>query len=547
MNRSTAPALALALGLLTASCALFSGDEPGEDTSPKLWEGLGSHSHPITTSSPRAQEYFDQGLALSYGFNHDAAVLAFREAARIDPRCAMCAWGEGLALGPNINAPMGPEAARAAYAAVQRAVSMAGSVTEPERDYIQALATRYAPEPAEDRSSLDVAYAEAMRRVRTKYPQDQDAAVLAAEAWMDTMPWNYWTPEREPRENTAEVLQLLERVLATQPDHLGANHYLIHAVEEYFPERAEAAADRLATLAPDAGHLVHMPSHIYWRVGRYGDAIRVNQQASAADENFFANCRPGAFYRALYYPHNIHFLWAAASAQGSSQVALTAARKLQAKTTPFLEEFPFMSEFMVVPSLTLARFGRWDALLGQARPDPARPYLTGIWHYTRGVAHVRTGDFDAADEDLAGIEAEAARPESEALILAGGTSNAKALLRIGADHLRGELAAARGEVDAAVSALESAVAQQDALIYMEPPPWYFPTRQALGAVLLDAGRAAEAERVYRDDLEQHPQNGWSTFGLARSLEAQGKDAAGPAEAFAKAWTDADVTLTSSRF
>lgn len=536
----------LAAGLL--ACSMPGTPEPPEGADrPVLWDGLGSHSHPITASSAEVQRYFDQGLAFLYGFNHDAAIQAFREAERLDPGCAMCAWGEALALGPNINAPMGPEAAKQAYRAVQRAVSRAGGANAAERDYIQALATRYDAEPPEDRRSLDQAYADAMREVRAKHPEDTDAATLLAEALMDLMPWNYWTHEAQPRQDTAEALELLDWVLAREPEHLGANHYLIHAVEEYFPERAEPAADRLATLAKDAGHLVHMPSHIYWRLGRYEDALEINQRATEADEAFFATCRAGAFYRAAYYPHNIHFLWAAAAAEGRGQLALTTARKLAAKTAPALAQFDFMSEFVAIPSLTLARFGRWDTILGEPRPDAERPYLTGIWHYTRGFARVRTGSLEEAAQELAKLRATAARPESENLILAGGTASARTLLAIAVSHLQGELAAERAQTDDAVAALERAVRLQDDLVYMEPPPWYFPMRQALGAVLLEAGRAEQAEAVYREDLIRVPKNGWSRLGLARSLEAQGKPAEQARAAFGRAWARADVELEASRF
>ncbi|MCP5057751.1 MAG: hypothetical protein GY937_13660 [bacterium] len=535
------------LAALALSCARPAILED-EARSPVLLDELGQHRHPITTSSPRAQQYFDQGLALTYGFNHEAAVDSFEEAARLDPACAMCFWGTALALGPNINAPMGPEAGRRAHSAVQRALELVPGASATEGEYIRALAARYSAEPSEDRSSLDRAYAEAMRELHERHPNDNDAATLYAEALMDLMPWNYWENADEPRPETKTVLALLEGVLEREPEHLGANHYLIHAVEEYHPQRAEEAADRLAPLAEDAGHLVHMPSHIYWRVGRYQDALEINERAAAADEEFFAVCSPGAFYRAAYYPHNIHFLWAAAATEGRSQIALTSARKLAAKTAPAVAEFAFMQEFMAIPIFTLARFGKWDAILGEPQPDTVHVYLSAVWHYARGLARVRTGDLAAAEAELAELRAGAALPESEALILAGGTASARALLGIATAHLQGELAAASERHDEAVSALEDAVAQQDALVYMEPPPFYFPVRQALGAVLLEKGRVAEAATTYRRDLELYPSNGWSRFGLATSLRALGDPAADDAEAaFLSAWARADVELQASRF
>jgi tetratricopeptide (TPR) repeat protein len=309
------------------------------------------------------------------------------------------------------------------------------------------------------------------------------------------------------------------------------------------------AAERLGTIAPDAGHLVHMPSHIFWRVGRYDDALEINRRAAAADEAFFSWCRAGPFYSAAYYPHNIHFLWAAASTEGRSAIALTAARKLEAKTADRVDELPFLQEFMSIPTLTLVRFGRWDAVLGAVPPDPQYRYLVGIRHYARGMARVRTGEIDAAQVELELLDTVAQEPATQALVLAGGTASATKLLAIGSAHLTGELALARGDPDAGIARLERAVVLQGELTYMEPPPWYFPTRQALGAALLEAGRPAEAEAVYRADLAQYPRNGWSLFGLAHSLKQQGKidESSWAEEGFRNAWARADVELNASRF
>jgi len=518
---------------------------------PLLLDRLGDRRRPVTTSSPEADAYFQQGLALVYAFNHEAAVDAFTRATELDPGCALCFWGIGLALGPNINAPMGPEANEQAHAAAQEALRLVeqGGHTPLEEGLVRALAERYAAEPPEDRSTLDLAYAEAMQAVQEQHPADDDVAVLTAEALMDLRPWDYWTAEGEPREHTAALVELLETVLARDPSHLGANHYYIHAVEKFEPEKAVPSAERLAGLAPIAGHLVHMPSHIFWRVGRYDDALEINQRAAAADEVFFATCRPGAFYRAVYYPHNLHFLWAAAAAEGRSDLATSTARKLEAETRAGMDEFPFLEEFQSIPMVSLARFGRWDAILGQSEPPAGRPYLVGIWHYTRGLAHARKGDFAEAEAELEALRRVQADPVTRQLLLAGGTATAAELLAIGAAQLEGEIAAERGRVEPAVASLERAVALQDALPYMEPPPWYFPTRQALGAVLLAAGRPAEAEAVYRADLERHPGNGWSLFGLAESLAAQGREAeAGWArKGFANAWSRADLELDASRY
>jgi len=549
-------AMRLAVSFLAAafllSCAKSNDPSPAvinETEPPVLLTQLGDLHHPITTTSGKTQRYFDQGLVLVFGFNHEAAIRSFQEAARNDPKCAMCQWGIGLALGPNINAPMGPEAAKQAYAATQKAQALAPGASPKEQAYIAALAKRYAAEPPEDRSALDLAYAEAMRDVREQYPDDLDAATLAAEALMDLSPWAYWTPDAQPGPHTGELVAVLEGVMKKNPKHVGANHYYIHAVEEFYPEKGEAAADRLGTLAPQAGHLVHMPSHIYWRVGRYDDAMTINQQATAADEQYFSWCKPGALYRALYYPHNVHFLWAAASAQGRSEIALTSARKLAQKTRGQLEAFPFLQEFQAVPLQTLVRFGKWDAVLGEPAPDPSERYLVGVYHYARGIAQTRTGRLDAAQEELAALREVAAEPAASELMLAGATAPAKQLLDISLAHLEGELAAARGDQSAAIAALERAVALQDELVYMEPPPFYFPTRQALGAVLLEAGRPEDAARVYRQDLAQYPKNGWSLYGLSQALAAQraSKAASYAKKGYERAFAKADVELQSSRF
>jgi tetratricopeptide (TPR) repeat protein len=416
---------------------------------------------------------------------------------------------------------MGPEAGRRAHAAAQQAAALAPRAGPREQAYIQAVAVRYAAEPPDDRSALDLDYAMAMRAVHEADPSDTDAAVLYAEALMDLSPWDYWTPELQPREHTEEVLALLEGVMAAQPEHVGANHYYIHAVELPFPERGVAAAERLQKLAPDAGHLVHMPSHIFWRVGRYDDALEINRQAAAADEQFFATCRGGPQYRALYYPHNVHFLWASAAAEGRSEIALSSARKLASVTEPQVEETAFLQEFVAIPELTLARFGKWDALLGTPAPPADRVYQVGVWHYTRGLALLRTGDAAAARAELEALAATADTAAAEQLALSGGVTHAAGLLQVARAHLAGEIAAAAGDYDTAVAELETAVAQQDAIPYMEPPPFYFPTRQALGAILLEADRPGQAEAVYRVDLEQYPSNGWSLYGLSESLRRQG--------------------------
>ena len=541
--------------LLAVLCVVLACAAPSSEVSeepqaaPRLLEGLGSHHHPITTASPVAQRYFDQGLILSFGFNHEAAIESFQYALSLDPRCAMCAWGVAHAFGPNINLPMGPDAAARAHAAAQQALALADGASTREQAYIQAIATRYVADPPDDRSVLDRAYADAMRSVYQDDPSDHDGAVLFAEALMDLSPWNYWTPELQPREFTLEFLDVIEDVLESQPDHIGANHLYIHAVELPFPERGLPSAERLSRLAPGAGHLVHMPSHIYWRVGRYDDALEINQRAVSSDEQFFAVCRPGPWYLSAYYAHNLHFLWAAAAAEGRSEIALTTARQLEAAARPGLADYPILEDMLTIPTLTLVRFGRWDAVLGIEKPDASLVYLSGVWHYARGLAFVRTGKLSEARAELAALSTATESDPAQALLVASGVASAAQLLAIARSQLEGELAAAEGDVPAAIASLEDAVERQDALPYMEPPPWYFPTRQALGAVLLDAKRDETAEQVYRTDLEKYPRNGWSLFGLASSLRAQGKraEADWAQQGFANAWARADVPLKASRF
>ncbi|RIK94537.1 MAG: hypothetical protein DCC71_23610 [Proteobacteria bacterium] len=507
---------------------------------------------------PLAQRYFDQGLALAYGFNHDGAIDSFREAARLDPRCAMCWWGVAFASGPNINAPMGPASAEAAWNAVQEAQRLAPGATAAERDWIDAVAKRYAADfagtagaaGAPNRIALDRAFAEAMRALSAKYPNDADAAAIHAESLLDLSPWSYWNDDGSPREFTGEAAAAIERALALQPDHTGGLHYKIHFYERFEPEKAEAAADRLAVLAPDAGHLVHMPAHIYYRLGRYRDSSLVNQRAAAADVAYFAWCRSGAGYAVPYYAHNLHFLWASEMAQGRGDSALATARQLASIVrADQLEALPFLEDFAPVPVLTLVRFGRWDAALAEPAPPASMRFTTAMWRYARGFALARTGRADAAAAErdaLAAIQADPAWANAY-FDTSGGTAGQR--LDIALHHLDGEIAAARGDVDGAVAHFERAVAVQDAMPYAEPPPFYFPVRQAQGAVLLAAGRAKQAEAVYREDLRRYPRNGWSLLGLSQSLAKQGRaaDARYAQQGFRNAWSLAEVEIAGSRF
>jgi len=511
--------------------------------------GLGPVHHPVTTAAERAQDFFDQGLRLTYAFNHQEALRAFKEVVRLDPDCAMGYWGWALVLGPNLNLPMSPDVAPQAYEAIQEAMARRDRVSDRERAYIEALARRYDAEADEDRAPLDLAYARAMEAVHSRYPEDDDAATLYAAALMNLSPWDYWTRDGQPGVYTPTLLGALEGVIARNPQHTGALHYYIHAVEPVDAGRAEEAADLLSGLAPGAGHLVHMPSHVYMQTGRYADAFDANREAIAADEGYVTACRNQGIYPLNYYPHNIHFLAWAAILQGRSHEALAASRKVAARVPEDMhgDDWALYQTFLSMPLYTMVRFGMWEAILAEPRPRKDADYWTGIWHYARGMARVHGGRLDEAQAELDALSAIVASPEAlETLI---GFANAKTLLRIAQGVLAGELLAKRGECDRAVAALDQAVRLEDALLYNEPPDWYYPVRHTLGAVLLEAGRADEAETVFWQDLERNRENGYALRGLADSLRAQGReDEAEDVEArFENAWKDADVELTSARF
>jgi tetratricopeptide (TPR) repeat protein len=517
---------------------------------PVLFDNLGDYHRTISTSSRPAQAYFDQGLRLVYGFNHHEAQAAFREAARLDPVCAMCAWGIALTYGSNYNSPTDAERERGAWAAVTQAGTLAAARgTEPERALINALAARHSASPAADRAALDRAYADAMREVTRRFPSDLDAATLFADALMNLRPWSLWTPEGKPQPGTEELVATLERVLAADPRHPGANHLYIHAVEASpDPRRAEAAADRLLGLMPGAGHMVHMPSHIYYRIGRYADAGSANLAAVAADRAYFTKSQPSPIYRGMYYPHNLDFVWHAASMEGRSAECVRAAREFASEVpAAAVLEMPAMETAPAAPLLALARFGRWDEVLALPAPPAKMLYVTAVWRYARGLAFTAEGRHEEAARELAEIQAVRASVPADRTL--AGFFKMADMVRLASETLAGEMAARGGDAEAAVKHLALAVRLQDEHWFTEPPPWHYPVRQSLGAALLQAGRAAEAEAVYRADLRRNPENGWSLFGLARSLRAQGKtaDAAAADGRFSRAWARADVLLTSSRF
>ena len=517
-----------------------------------LFEGMGDYHMPITTADPDAQRYFDQGMVLAFGFNHAESIRSFRAAQTLDPTCAMCFWGEALAAGPNINvtsngkAIMAPAERASARAAIDQALALMDDVRPKEQDWIRALDQRYDGQADTPRDPLDRAWANALADMASSYPDDTTVASVYAEALMNTMPWDYWGPDGEAKPDTQAVIASLEAVMDADPDHPLALHLYIHALEASSnAAKAEPAADGLANLVPGSGHLVHMPSHIYFRVGRYQDSALANIRAAEVDEAYIAQCNAQGFYPALYYPHNIHFLWASATMQGQSALSLDSARRVVANVrVEQVEQFPTIQFFRTVPMLSLVRFARWEEILEEPEPHEPFAFARAIWHYGRGVAHAALGDAGAARVELAAIEG--LEPEVDEVFM-GNVYPARDLLEIAKSLLRGEMAYRSDDAANAVLAFEEAVALQDALPYTEPPFWYYPTRQSLGAALLATNRLAEAQAVFEDDLEQYPMNGWSMFGLAEALRRQGDETGAEqmTARFKRVWQFADVSLATS--
>lgn len=538
------------LAILIAACtASWAAAVTAAEALPgPLLDGLGDLHHPVSTRSPQAQRYFDQGLRLLFAFNHKEAARAFRSAASIDPACAMAHWGLAYAHGPHVNRPMDSTDTATAWEALQQALAHKTSVSEKEEAYIEALQTRYAQQHQDDRSALDRAFADAMRALARRFPDDLDAQVIFAEALMNTMPWDYWTRDRTPKPETEEILAALRFVMARNPTHPGANHYFIHAVEAGpHPEHGLPAADRLRGYAPAAGHLVHMPGHIYMRVGQYADAIRVNREAIQADREYIRQCRAMGFYPGAYYPHNMHFLWWAQLFEGRSQEALQTARQVAAYASDNLcgptkaVEGPRLRH---LPWLTLVRFGRWEEALAVAQPPQTNDFLVdrALWHFTRGLALAARKDAGAAEREQSALQA--ITDSEEAKRLSSPAFPVAETLAVSAHWLAGKVAGVRGDTRGMIEHLEKAVALQDAMPYMEPSYWPIPARQALGAALLQAGEAAEAERVFRADLQRWPRNGWGLFGLEQSLRQQGKTESANlvGREFKAAWGQGDVKL-----
>ena len=507
-----------------------------------LLAGLGSHHHPVKTRSPVAQRFFDQGLRLVYAFNHEEAVRSFRRAAELDPQMAMAYWGVAYALGPNINLDVDMERERAAYEAVQKALQLSAQAPENERAYIEALAKRYSIAPGTDLKKLAVDFKQAMGELVRRYPDDLDAATLYAESAMNLRPWQLWSSDGRPAEGTEEIIAVLESVLRRDPNHMGAIHYYIHAVEaSRNPERALAYAPKLTTLAPAAGHLVHMPAHIYMRTGDYAGAARSNKEAIMADRAFFRTSGRQGLYPVMYYNHNIHFMAVAYAMEGRFAEAFTAARELEANVAPQAKEMPMLEGFLTTSTMMLVRFRRWNEIMRLPQPEAKMIAMTGVWRFARGMAQAATNKTEEAEKELKLLkDAREAVPREVTF----GLNSAENVLKIAEAVLGAKIALARRDPSKSIELLKRAVEMEDALAYDEPPGWFIPARESLGGALLVKRDYAEAEKVFRADLVKNPRSGRSLFGLRESLKAQGKNhAASMIQAeYERAWKNADTVL-----
>ncbi len=506
-----------------------------------LLPGLGAHHHPVTSNNPEAQKFFDQGLTLVYAFNHEEARRSFERAAQLDPQMAMAWWGIALAVGPNYNeTDIDAARTKAADEAIQQARSR--KATDHERDYIEALAKRFSLDLKADRKQLFVAYKNAMGEVMKRWPDDLDAATMYAESMMNLHPWQLWQKDGQPAEGTEEIVRTLESVLKRDPLHIGANHYYIHAVEASpKPERALPSAARLGLLTPAAGHLVHMPGHIYLRTGDYEASAKVNEAAAEADRSYLRSTGIQGMYTAMYYSHNLHFLVESYGRAGQFREAQRSAKDLTENVQQYVREMPMVEGFLPSSMFVLLRFARWDDLLKVPEPDTAQAITNTVWHYARGVALAATGKVTEAGKEQQVFVGIVKKLPGETPF---GLNAARDVLQIAETVLAARIAWAKGEKKSSIESWQKAVAAQDALNYDEPPGWYYPVRESLGAAQLLAGEAAAAEQTFRADLDRNPRNGRSLFGLVESLKTQGKTEAAKLvqREFETAWKNAEVRL-----
>jgi tetratricopeptide (TPR) repeat protein len=540
--------LVLSAAAVSSALAAQHADMPGTPTPQKpvtLMSGIGSHRHPIVTSSPEAQKFFDQGVTLLFGFNHEEAYRSFAKAAELDPKAAMPHWGMAVVLGANYNDPAPVnERLLKARAEVEKALTLSSAGPENERAYAEALFARYVAVPAgADQAKVGRDYAAAMKALSARYPDDLDAATLYAESLMNLNPWKLWTPAGEPGENTLEIVAVIESVLKRSPDHPGANHYYVHAIEaSKRPERALPSAKRLETLVPAAGHLVHMPAHVYVRTGDYLAAEKSNAVAAEVDRAYIRETGAQGMYPLMYYNHNVHFESYAAAMAGRHAAAKRAGDQLFDEVLPVVSLDQMLEGFLCQPAFVALRFRKWDDVRKLPDPGPTLPLLRAVRLYARAMAAAASGDVKKAEAERKAFLA--ARDAVPAASMAGPQNSSAALLAVASNVLDARIAEARGDQKVAIASWMKAVEAEDALAYDEPPAWYYPTRESLGAALLADGQTAEAEKVFRADLDRHPRNGRSLYGLSKSLEAQKKntDAAWARAQFDAAWKDADTTM-----
>ncbi len=515
-----------------------------------LMENLGKYGMKVSTKNDRAQLFFNQGLNLYYGFNHFEAYRSFKEVARLDPDCAMAYWGQALSLGPNINLQMDPADTETVYKALQQAIARKDNASPMEQLLINALSMRYTAEALKDRKSLDEAYASAMEEVAKQFPDHADVNTLYAEALMDLHPWDFWK-NGEAQTWTDKPVSVINKIVSANPNHPGANHLNIHILEASpEPDKAVASADRLVDLVPGAGHLVHMPSHIYIRVGRYIEGVESNERAVKTDEEYIAQCKAQGVYPLFYYPHNYHFLLACAQMAGMSDKSMETAEALKKSipvellTTP---DFVTLQHWYTMPWYNMVRFGKWDEILQLNEPADSLKYIKAVWHYARGMAYTRTNKLNESTYELTQLKMLVADPFMENTI--GGFNSFKNVLSIGQNVLEAEIEIKQKNYDKAIMLVTSAVKIEDNLLYQEPPDWYHPSRQILGGLLLEAKKPALAEQRFREDLNQYRNNGWSLFGLYESLTAQGKksEAIEVKKEFDRAFAKSDIKLKSVRY
>lgn len=539
-------ALFLILALVTFTYAQHghgtTATQPSEKRIPWLDNGLGNIDHPVSTKNAEAQKYFNQGLAYLYAFNHDEGVASFKHAAELDPNMAMAYWGMSLGQGANYNDPGNTERFGLAYVNLQKALELAPKASEAERAYINALAKRYSNDPNADKAALAKNYRMAMADLVKQYPDDLDAATLYAESMMNLRPWQLWSLDGKPAEGTLEILEVLEGVLKRNPNHTGANHYYIHAIEASpHPERGTAAANKLLGLAPNAGHLVHMPSHIYLRTGEWAEAVKSNDLAIVADKNYITKSGATGIYPMMYYNHNVHMLASSHSSHGNYAAAIKAANDLATNVGPVVAAAPPLEMFMPYPVVTMTRFHKWDEMLKYPKPDSKLLITTAFWHIGRGLAFADTGKPAEAEKELAAMREVAKSIPATANLF---TTPVSIALKVGDDLLSGEITQARGDRKAAIEMLRAAVVSESKVNYAEPPDWDLPVREWLGRALLRDGQFAEAEKTYREAIARNPRNGRALFGLAEALDKQGKTSSAELvrREFTQTWANADTTL-----